>query len=100
VIRCRNISTFNDLYGVAHATNRIEHPDTTPAADSKQELKMIRMPTASEPARAVELVPVASTHNLSVVMPGLVPGTHVFRAAKQGVGGRDEPGHDELGGST
>ena len=26
---------------------------------------------------------------LSVVMPGLVPGTHVFRATKQGVGGRD-----------
>jgi hypothetical protein len=22
-------------------------------------------------------------------MPGLVPGTHVFRATKQGVGGRD-----------
>jgi hypothetical protein len=32
------------------------------------------------------------THNLSVVMPGLVPGTHVFRATKQGVGGRDTPG--------
>jgi hypothetical protein len=29
-----------------------------------------------------------------------VPGTHVFRATKQGVGGRDKPGHDELGGST
>jgi hypothetical protein len=31
-------------------------------------------------------------HNLSVVMPGLVPGTHVFRATKQGVCGRDTPG--------
>src|SRR6202043_1155009 len=37
------------------------------------------------------------THNLSVLMPGLVPGTHVFRATKQGVGGRDKPGHDALG---
>jgi len=42
----------------------------------------------------------------SVVMPGLVPGTHVFRATKQGVGGRDIPGtkcpgagHDALGDS-
>jgi hypothetical protein len=33
---------------------------------------------------------VGLTHNLSVVMPGLVPGTHVFRATKQGVGGRDK----------
>jgi len=29
-------------------------------------------------------------------MPGLVPGIHVFRAAKQGVDGRDKPGHDEI----
>ena len=27
-------------------------------------------------------------------MPGLVPGIHVF--AKEGVDGRDEPGHDSL----
>jgi hypothetical protein len=33
-------------------------------------------------------------------MHGLVPGTHVFRATKQGVGGRDKPGHDELGDSA
>jgi hypothetical protein len=33
---------------------------------------------------------IALTHSLSVVMPGLVPGTHVFRATKQGVGGRDK----------
>src|SRR6266540_1282677 len=29
------------------------------------------------------------------VMPGLVPGIHVFTRAKQDVDGRDEPGHDE-----
>ena len=29
------------------------------------------------------------------VMPGLVPGIHVFGAAKQDVDGRDKPGHDE-----
>jgi hypothetical protein len=29
-------------------------------------------------------------------MPGLVPGIHAFLLAKQGVDGRDEPGHDEL----
>jgi hypothetical protein len=28
-------------------------------------------------------------------MPGLVPGIHVFAAAKQDVDGRDKPGHDE-----
>jgi hypothetical protein len=28
-------------------------------------------------------------------MPGLAPGTHVFRARKRGVDGRDKPGHDE-----
>jgi diguanylate cyclase (GGDEF)-like protein/PAS domain S-box-containing protein len=56
---------------------------------------------AMERGRApLELVPLGWAHNLSVVMPGLVPGTHVFRATKQGVGGRDKPGHDELGGST
>jgi hypothetical protein len=46
------------------------------------------------------LIPVGLPHNLSVVMPGLVPGTHVFRATKQGVGGRDKPGNDALGDST
>jgi hypothetical protein len=32
-----------------------------------------------------------------LVMPGLVPGIHVFMAiaAKQDVDGRDKPGHDE-----
>jgi hypothetical protein len=29
---------------------------------------------------------------LRSVMPGLVPGTHVFLATEQGVGGRDIPG--------
>src|SRR5258708_5439009 len=34
-------------------------------------------------------------------MPGLVPGTHALLAApKKDVGGRDKPGHDELGDST
>jgi 5'-nucleotidase len=28
-------------------------------------------------------------------MPGLVPGIHVFNTVKQGVDGRDRPGHDE-----
>jgi len=33
--------------------------------------------------------------SLTVVMPGLVPGIHGFLTfAKQGVDGRDEPGHD------
>jgi hypothetical protein len=41
-------------------------------------------------------IPMRLKRDLSVVMPGLVPGTHVFGAAEQGVGGRDEPGHDEL----
>jgi hypothetical protein len=27
-------------------------------------------------------------------MPGLVPGIHVFTVCKQGVDGRDKPGHD------
>ena len=31
-------------------------------------------------------------------MLGLVPGIHVFGAAKQVVDGRDKPGHDERGG--
>ena len=28
-------------------------------------------------------------------MPGLVPGIHVLRTARQGVDDRDKPGHDE-----
>jgi len=31
------------------------------------------------------------------VMPGLVPGIHVFYAAKQVVDGRAKPGHDDEG---
>jgi hypothetical protein len=31
---------------------------------------------------------------VGIVMPGLVPGIHAFRAAKQDVDGRDKPGHD------
>jgi hypothetical protein len=38
---------------------------------------------------------------IDVVMPGLVPGIHVFDAlTKQDVDGRDEPGHDETGSNT
>jgi hypothetical protein len=51
----------------------------------------------AEAAGLPERVSVALMHGLSVVMPGLVPGTHVFRATKQDVGGRDKPGHDALG---
>jgi hypothetical protein len=32
------------------------------------------------------------------VMPGLVPGIHVFIAARQDMDGRDKPGHDEVDG--
>jgi hypothetical protein len=46
------------------------------------------------------VIPIGWKYNLSVVMPGLVPGTHVFRATKQDVGGRDKPGHDPLDDST
>jgi hypothetical protein len=34
------------------------------------------------------------TRTLSVVMPGPVPGIHVFHAANKDVDGRDRPGHD------
>jgi hypothetical protein len=30
------------------------------------------------------------------VMPGLVPGIHVFLSNSKNVDGRDEPGHDEV----
>ncbi|TFV68848.1 hypothetical protein E4K64_35260 [Bradyrhizobium frederickii] len=30
-------------------------------------------------------------------MPGLVPGSHVLRAAWKDVDGRDKPGHDAVG---
>jgi hypothetical protein len=37
----------------------------------------------------------AASH-LQLVMPGLVPGIHVFLSAEQqDVDGRDKPGHDE-----
>jgi hypothetical protein len=34
-------------------------------------------------------------HSLHV-MPGLVPGIHVFAASREDVDGRDEPGHDDV----
>jgi hypothetical protein len=33
---------------------------------------------------------------ISTVMPGLVPGIHALLYEKEGVDGRDKPGHDEL----
>jgi hypothetical protein len=33
--------------------------------------------------------------NLSAVMPGLVPGIHVFLCRGEDVDGRDKPGHDQ-----
>jgi hypothetical protein len=38
--------------------------------------------------------PFFGLHQLSAVMPGLVPGIHVFRSNKQDVDCRDKPGHD------
>jgi hypothetical protein len=32
--------------------------------------------------------------SLSIVMPGLVPGIHVFDRSTQDVDGRNKPGHD------
>ncbi|MEY9882073.1 hypothetical protein ABIA43_003607 [Bradyrhizobium sp. USDA 328] len=40
------------------------------------------------------------TRRIRFVMPGLVPGIHVLRAAWQGVDGRDKPGHDDLSGNA
>ena len=39
------------------------------------------------------------THCLSTVMPGFMPGIHVFARCKtaEDVDGRDKPGHDECG---
>jgi hypothetical protein len=34
---------------------------------------------------------------MQFVMPGLVPGIHVFLAAAKDVDGRDKPGHDAAG---
>jgi hypothetical protein len=33
--------------------------------------------------------------NFDIVMPGLVPGIHVFFVCCENVDGRDEPGHDD-----
>ena len=40
---------------------------------------------------------VIAGRSVFTVMPGLVPGIHVFgSAAKEDVDGRDEPGHDDV----
>jgi len=82
------------LIGHLQVAQKIGAASATPSAASSGSL--LKAPGSA----GGYLLPVGLTHNLSVVMPGLVPGTHVFRATKQGVGGRDKPGHDELGGST
>jgi hypothetical protein len=43
-----------------------------------------------------------SVVTLAPVMPGLVPGIHAFmqRADRQGVDGRDKPGHDAANRNT
>jgi hypothetical protein len=35
--------------------------------------------------------------NISVVMPGLVPGIHALLFICENVDGRDKPGHDDMG---
>jgi hypothetical protein len=40
-----------------------------------------------------DVIRIAQIH-MKLVMPGLVPGIHVFAATKQDVDGRDKPGHD------
>jgi hypothetical protein len=39
---------------------------------------------------------VRESYKLSFVMPGLVPGIHVFLFLSQDLDDRDKPGHDEL----
>ena len=34
---------------------------------------------------------------MSAVMPGFMPGIHVYSSGTKDVDGRDEPGHDESG---
>jgi hypothetical protein len=46
--------------------------------------------------RRYETAQLVQIHRRSLlVMPGLVPGIHVLATPKQGVDGRDRPGHDE-----
>ena len=55
-----------------------------------------RPPPPKPPTRAISGWADRTT-TYKFVMPGLVPGIHVFLTAKQDVDGRDEPGHDEIG---
>jgi hypothetical protein len=51
----------------------------------------------SSPAKAGD--PEAKRENLTIVMPGLVPGIHVLLPlCRQDVDGRDKPGHDSRAG--
>jgi hypothetical protein len=49
----------------------------------------------SSPGSTRQSIPKAD--QLSFVMPGLVPGIHVFIGRTKDVDGRDKPGHDESG---
>ena len=71
-----------------------------PGGTGGHPLWVLQASTCSCAGGPLELIAVGLTHNLSIVMPGLVPGTYVFCATKQGVGARDKPGHDALGDAT
>ena len=43
----------------------------------------------------MHLMSISASHS-HAVMPGLVPGIHVFLATCQDVDGPDEPGHNEV----
>ena len=50
--------------------------------------------TTADTSAAVEAFAISNLL-IVIVMPGLVPGIHVFLPAEhQGVDGRDKPGHD------
>jgi hypothetical protein len=43
----------------------------------------------------MSMIPPDTRFNNDAVMPGLVPGIHVFLDLTQDVDGQDEPGHDD-----
>ena len=43
----------------------------------------------------MRLVNIGASHS-HAVLPGLVPGIHVFLAVCQDMDGRDKPGHDDV----
>ena len=71
--------------------------DTALFEHDRQRLRRKQMAAGAASTEQDEVVYVACGHGLSTVMPGLVPGIHVFLIlAKQGVDGRDKPGHDKI----